>query len=64
MGKALSHAGVAVTITSVTDIFAFAVGSITILPGLRSFCLYASVGLLAIYLFQVSITMNFIKHKV
>ena len=32
-GLALSQSGVAITITSVTDVVAFAVGSISILPG-------------------------------
>lgn len=31
IGLTLKHAGVAITITSLTDIFAFAVGSITVL---------------------------------
>jgi hypothetical protein len=30
MGQTLKHAGVAVTITSLTDVFAFAVGSVTV----------------------------------
>jgi hypothetical protein len=30
MGQTLKHAGVAVTITSCTDVFAFAIGSITV----------------------------------
>ena len=46
------HAGVAITITSLTDIVAFAIGGTTILPALRFFCLYASIGIAAIYVFQ------------
>jgi hypothetical protein len=30
MGQTMKHAGVAVTITSCTDVFAFAIGSITV----------------------------------
>lgn len=52
MGEALSQSGVAITITSVTDIIAFAIGGTTILPALSSFCIYASVGIVAIYFFQ------------
>ena len=51
-GLTMQHAGVAITITSITDIVAFAVGGTTVIPGLRSFCLYASVGIIAIYVFQ------------
>ena len=35
-----------------TDILAFAIGGTTVLPALQSFCLYASVGIVAIYFFQ------------
>ena len=51
-GKTMQHAGVAITVTSVTDIIAFAIGGTTVLPALKSFCLYASVGIVAIYVFQ------------
>jgi len=51
-GKTLSHSGVAITITSVTDVVAFAIGGTTVLPALKSFCLYAAVGIVAIYWFQ------------
>ena len=52
MGEALSHAGVAITITSITDVIAFGIGGTTILPALSSFCIYASVGIVATYFFQ------------
>ena len=51
-GKTMSQAGGAITITSATDIIAFAIGGTTVLPALQSFCLYASVGIVAIYFFQ------------
>ena len=51
-GKTLAHAGVAITITSVTDVVAFAVGGSTILPALRSFCFFAAVGIFAVFVFQ------------
>ncbi|KJH47116.1 patched family protein [Dictyocaulus viviparus] len=54
MSQTLSHAGVAVTITNVTDIMSFAIGCITDLPGIQLFCLYASVSVAFCYLFQVS----------
>lgn len=52
IGCALRHAGVSITVTSVTDFVAFAIGSTTVLPALRSFCLYAAIGIAAIYFFQ------------
>ena len=54
VGKALKHAGVSITVTSITDFAAFAIGSSTVLPALRSFCLYASVGIAAVYFFQAT----------
>ncbi|XP_023348188.1 uncharacterized protein LOC111716912 [Eurytemora carolleeae] len=53
-GKTMGHAGVAVSVTTFTDVFAFLVGSNTVLPGLESFCIYAAVSILAIYLMQVT----------
>merc|ERR1719283_107188 len=54
MGLTMAHAGVSITITSITDIFAFGVGGISSMPGLQSFCVCTAIGLAAIYLFQVS----------
>lgn len=51
----LSHAGSAICITSLTDVVAFIIGTSTILPCLQSFCIYASVGVLATFLLQVTI---------
>ncbi|XP_076048649.1 patched domain-containing protein 3-like [Oratosquilla oratoria] len=51
---AVKHAGVAVTVTSLTDFVAFFIGSTTILPALRSFCIYAAVGIIMLYAFQTS----------
>merc|ERR1719232_1746835 len=54
MGIALKHAGVSVTVTSLTDVFAFGVGAVTKMPGLESFCVCTAIGLGSIYLLQVS----------
>ena len=51
-GLAMQQAGTAITVTSVTDVIAFGVGGFTILPALRSFCIYASVGIVATFIFQ------------
>ena len=50
----LKDAGVAITVTSVTDICAFSIGCITLLPGLKAFCLTCAIGIAAVYLLQVS----------
>lgn len=51
IGLMLSHAGASITVTSVTDIAAFLIGSITVLPSLQSFCIYATVGIAMTYIF-------------
>lgn len=50
----LGRAGSAITVTSFTDIMAFIVGATTILPSLRSFCIYAAVGIFMTYLLQIT----------
>ena len=54
MGLTMKHAGVAITITSITDLLAFAIGATTVLPALSSFCIYAALGILFIYLYAIS----------
>lgn len=54
LGLMLKHAGVSITVTSVTDIVAFLVGASTILPSLQSFCIYAAVGIFFTYLLAIT----------
>ena len=54
IGLAMKHAGVAITITSVTDLLAFGIGATSVLPALGSFCTYASIGIFSIYLNMAS----------
>ena len=38
----------------VTNIVAFALGATTVIPALRSFCLFCSVGILAIFIYTLT----------
>lgn len=49
----MMHAGVAVTITNVTDILSFAIGCYTQLPGIQLFCIYACACVFFCYIYQV-----------
>eukprot|EP00095_Tigriopus_kingsejongensis_P012251 snap_masked-scaffold472_size162276-processed-gene-0.4 protein:Tk12251 transcript:snap_masked-scaffold472_size162276-processed-gene-0.4-mRNA-1 annotation:"hypothetical protein DAPPUDRAFT_306990" len=52
---AMKHAGVAITVTSITDVAVFAIGASTVLPALRSFCVFCAVGILVVYILQATI---------
>jgi len=54
MGLMLQAAGASITVTSITDIIAFLVGAFTILPSLKSFCLYAAVSVFMTYFFVLT----------
>ena len=54
LAKTLANAGVAITVTSLTDLLAFAVGASTTVPALNSFCIYCGVGILIVYLYQIT----------
>lgn len=55
VGLMLKHAGVSIVITSFTDIVALLIGAITILPSLKSFCIYAAVGVFFIFFYSVTL---------
>lgn len=54
IGLMLKHAGVSIVITSFTDIVALLIGAITILPSLKSFCIYAATGVFFIFCYSVT----------
>ena len=56
----LKHAGPSITITSFTNIIAFWMGATTSLEALSSFCLFAGVGVLMLYLSSLSIYSSFL----
>ena len=49
-GLTMKHAGVAITITSVTDLLAFGIGASSTLPALRSFSVFCSLGIFAVFI--------------
>jgi len=57
VGLTMEHAGVSVTVTSITDILAFGIGACTIMPGLSSFCITAAVCIAFIFMLQTSWTV-------
>ena len=52
MAWTLSDAGFTISITSFTNASAFFIGPMTGLPALKSFCVWAGIGILFVYLFQ------------
>ena len=54
IGMTMKRAGVAITVTSITDVCAFLVGSITVFPGLKAFCISCAIGIAAVYMLQAS----------
>uniref|UniRef100_A0A7S2IXU5 SSD domain-containing protein n=1 Tax=Haptolina brevifila TaxID=156173 RepID=A0A7S2IXU5_9EUKA len=54
MARAMGHAGVSITITSITDLVAFLLGTMSQLPALSGFCTFAAIGILADYAFQIT----------
>lgn len=60
IGLALKHAGCSITITSLTDFLAFMIGATTILPALKSFCIYAGIGILADFVLQATLFTAFL----
>lgn len=52
--KALSRAGASITVTSATDLVAFAISSSSALPALASFCAYASICIFFLWLYAAT----------
>lgn len=54
LSEMMSEAAVAVTITSFTDVFSFAIGTWNSLPGVIMFCEYIAVALFFDYVYQLT----------
>jgi len=54
VAHAMGHVGVSITITSLTDMLAFALGATSSLPAVTNFCGFAAWGILIDYLLQIS----------
>jgi len=50
-GKAMKRAGASITVTSLTDLVAFGISSSSRLPALASFCGYASIAIVFLWIF-------------
>ena len=51
----MGHAGTSILITSLTDFVAFMISSTSAFPALQSFCVYAGIGILLLFWFQISV---------
>ena len=56
--KALGHAGPAITITSLTNALAFAFGALSSLEALTSFCLFATMCILFLYIWVMTLFLS------
>ena len=49
IARTMASAGVSITITSLTDVAAFALGTTSRIPAISAFCTFAAVGIVAEY---------------
>eukprot|EP00984_Skeletonema_dohrnii_P005204 scaffold1824_cov104-Skeletonema_dohrnii-CCMP3373.AAC.4 len=63
--RALSRAGASITVTSLTDLVAFAISSSSALPALASFCAFASINILFLWMLAATffVACMFIDEK-
>ena len=53
-GLTMKHAGVAITVTSVTDLLAFGIGGSTSIPTMSSFCIFAAMGIFSVFFYMIT----------
>ncbi|XP_076280248.1 patched domain-containing protein 3 isoform X1 [Lasioglossum baleicum] len=56
--KAMQQSGMSVTVTSFTNVIAFAFGVTTVMPCLRSFYAFATLGIFFLYLYEMTFFMS------
>ncbi|KAF7383567.1 hypothetical protein HZH66_012917 [Vespula vulgaris] len=54
IAKVVQHAGMSITVTSFTNLVAFGIGMTTMMPFLKSFCMFATMGILFLYIFELT----------
>ena len=62
IGHTMKNAGASILVTSVTDMVAFGIGALTTIPALRSFCIFASVGIATVFILQVTFIVACLKY--
>ncbi|XP_053399173.1 patched domain-containing protein 3-like [Mercenaria mercenaria] len=55
IGETMKTSGISITITSLTDLFAFAAGTSSVFLSVRNFCIYAGVAVVFCYINQATI---------
>ena len=60
MRKLMESAGVSITVTSCTNFAAFMLGSISSIPAIQYFCLYAGISIICDYLLQITFFLAFL----
>jgi len=58
MSQVMATSGASITLTSMTNCFAFMIGAQTSVPALRSFSLYAACGVIFNFILQVRSPRN------
>ncbi|KAL6427288.1 hypothetical protein ACFW04_008694 [Cataglyphis niger] len=54
IAKCIQVSGMSITVTSLTNMVAFAIGMTTVMPFLRSFCMFAAMGILFLYIYEIT----------
>ncbi|XP_071561671.1 patched domain-containing protein 3 isoform X2 [Temnothorax nylanderi] len=53
IAKSIQVSGMSITVTSLTNMTAFAIGMTTVMPFLKSFCIFAAMGILFLYIYEI-----------
>ncbi|XP_032681193.1 protein patched homolog 3-like isoform X3 [Odontomachus brunneus] len=53
IAKAIQVSGMSITVTSFTNMVAFGIGMTTVMPFLKSFCMFAATGILFLYVYEI-----------